>query len=259
MFIDPVVPVASTRQAGAAVKKGMRSLSLWYVSWLTRQINQFAVATSRSLHIIEQRLASIDHQLALGHEARHADRCISRPERRGAWWSDAAVPRRAGCARARPPCRSRCRPVAGQRDPRRGATAPTASTRGAATVKVWRRISPTSPQVNSGGDLERGGRRTRCHRAYRVCWSRAPAGLAAGGPAGDPFGDPGDLVRPRGARRSGSGPWSTIAATNVASVTRSRRLPDIGPTMGPIGGLTSSWSPAGSPRRACGHATALRH
>jgi len=91
MFIDPVVPVESSRQAGAAIKKSMRSASLWYVSWLTRQINQFAVATSRSLHLIEQRLEAIDRQLALDHEG--AAPVVEFPglNDSGAWWVDAAL------------------------------------------------------------------------------------------------------------------------------------------------------------------------
>ena len=55
-FIDPVVPVESERAAGAAVKKGMRSLLLWYVGWLTHQMSQSASAVSRALHIVDDRL-----------------------------------------------------------------------------------------------------------------------------------------------------------------------------------------------------------
>ncbi len=60
MYVDPVVPVDSNHRAGGAIKKGMRSASLWYVGWLTHQINQFASATSRSLHLIEQRLIELE-------------------------------------------------------------------------------------------------------------------------------------------------------------------------------------------------------
>ena len=60
MYVDPVVPVDSNHRAGGAIKKGMRSASLWYVGWLTHQINQFASATSRSLHLIEQRLVELE-------------------------------------------------------------------------------------------------------------------------------------------------------------------------------------------------------
>ena len=58
-FIDPVVPVESERAAGAAVKKGMRSLLLWYVGWITHQMSQFASAVSRALHIVDDRLKEL--------------------------------------------------------------------------------------------------------------------------------------------------------------------------------------------------------
>jgi len=47
-FVDPVVPVDSERAAGAVVKKGMRTLLLWYIGWVTHQISQFASAVSRT-------------------------------------------------------------------------------------------------------------------------------------------------------------------------------------------------------------------
>ncbi len=55
-FIDPVVPVESERAAGAFVKKGMRSLLMWYVGWVTHQMSQSASAMSRALHIVDDRL-----------------------------------------------------------------------------------------------------------------------------------------------------------------------------------------------------------
>jgi len=61
--IDPVVPVASDRAAGAFVKKGMRSALLWYVGWITHQISQFAAAVSRSLHIVEGRLKELERRV----------------------------------------------------------------------------------------------------------------------------------------------------------------------------------------------------
>jgi hypothetical protein len=62
-FVDPVVPVASERAAGAVVKKGMRSLLLWYVGWITHQVSQFASAVSRSLHIVEGRLKELERKV----------------------------------------------------------------------------------------------------------------------------------------------------------------------------------------------------
>ena len=62
-FIDPVVPVESERAAGAVVKKGMRSLLLWYVGWLTHQMSQSASAVSRALHIVDDRLHELERQV----------------------------------------------------------------------------------------------------------------------------------------------------------------------------------------------------
>jgi hypothetical protein len=62
-FIDPVVPVESERAAGAAVKKGMRSLLMWYVGWLTHQMSQSASAVSRALHIVDDRLGELERRV----------------------------------------------------------------------------------------------------------------------------------------------------------------------------------------------------
>ena len=59
-FIDPVVPVESERAAGAFVKKGMRSLFMWYVGWVTHQMSQSASAVSRALHIVDDRLKELE-------------------------------------------------------------------------------------------------------------------------------------------------------------------------------------------------------
>ena len=59
-FIDPVVPVDSERAAGAVVKKGMRTLFLWYVGWVTHQMSQSASAVSRALHIVDDRLKELE-------------------------------------------------------------------------------------------------------------------------------------------------------------------------------------------------------
>src|SRR3974390_3085728 len=62
-FIDPVVPVESERAAGAFVKKGMRSLLLWYVGWVTHQMSQSAAAASRALHVVDDRMGDMQRQL----------------------------------------------------------------------------------------------------------------------------------------------------------------------------------------------------
>jgi hypothetical protein len=62
-FIDPVVPVDSAKSGGAAVKKGLRSLSLWYMGYVTHQVSVFATAVSRSLHLLDGRVAVLQAQL----------------------------------------------------------------------------------------------------------------------------------------------------------------------------------------------------
>ncbi len=62
-FIDPVVPVGSEKAAGAFVKKGMRSMLLWYVGWVTHQMSQSASAVSRALHIVDQRIGELERQV----------------------------------------------------------------------------------------------------------------------------------------------------------------------------------------------------
>jgi hypothetical protein len=90
-FIDPVVPVASERAAGAAVKKGMRSLLLWYVGWLTHQMSQSASAVSRALHIVDDRLQELERQVE-GQRVPHAG-VVEFPDlqRADAWWVEPAV------------------------------------------------------------------------------------------------------------------------------------------------------------------------
>ena len=56
-------PVESERAAGAVVKKGMRSLLLWYVGWVTHQMSQSASAVSRALHIVDDRLKELERQV----------------------------------------------------------------------------------------------------------------------------------------------------------------------------------------------------
>ncbi|MGH8979590.1 MAG: class I SAM-dependent methyltransferase [Acidimicrobiales bacterium] len=63
VFIDPVVPVDSERPAGALVKKGLRSVSLWYVGYVTHQVSKFATAVSRTLHLVDNQLQEIRRAL----------------------------------------------------------------------------------------------------------------------------------------------------------------------------------------------------
>jgi hypothetical protein len=90
-FIDPVVPVESERAAGAAVKKGMRSLLLWYVGWLTHQMSQSASAVSRALHIVDDRLQDLERQVE-GQRVPPTG-VVEFPALQGAdaWWVEPAV------------------------------------------------------------------------------------------------------------------------------------------------------------------------
>ncbi len=63
VFIDPVVPVASERPAGAVVKKGLRAASLWYMGYVTHQVSKFATAVSRTLHLVDNQLQEIHRAL----------------------------------------------------------------------------------------------------------------------------------------------------------------------------------------------------
>jgi len=62
-FIDPVVPVDSAKSGGAAVKRTLRSLSLWYVGYVTHQVSQFASAVSRSMHLLDEQVSTLRTQL----------------------------------------------------------------------------------------------------------------------------------------------------------------------------------------------------
>jgi SAM-dependent methyltransferase len=90
-FIDPVVPVESERAAGAAVKKGMRSLLLWYVGWLTHQMSQSASAVSRALHIVDDRLQELE-RVVDGQRVPGAG-VLEFPglDRADAWWVESAA------------------------------------------------------------------------------------------------------------------------------------------------------------------------
>src|ERR1700685_2107744 len=90
-FIDPVVPVASERAAGAVVKKGMRTLLLWYVGWITHQVSQFASAVSRTLHIVEGRLKELERQVEVQRVPAAGVVEIPALQGAGTWWAAPAV------------------------------------------------------------------------------------------------------------------------------------------------------------------------
>jgi hypothetical protein len=64
-FIDPVVPIASSKSGGAMVKRTIRQASLWYVGWVTEQINQFATATSRAMRVLDDRMRALEDDFDL--------------------------------------------------------------------------------------------------------------------------------------------------------------------------------------------------
>src|SRR3984885_930260 len=90
-FIDPVVPVDSERAAGAFVKKGMRSLLLWYVGWLTHQMSQSASAVSRALHIVDDRLQELERQVEGQRVPPTGVVEFPALQHAGAWWVEPAV------------------------------------------------------------------------------------------------------------------------------------------------------------------------
>jgi hypothetical protein len=81
-FVDPVVPVDSQRAAGAVVKKGMRTVLLWYVGWITH----FASAVSRSLHIVEGRLKELERKVEVQRVPGAGVVEMAALHRTDAWW-----------------------------------------------------------------------------------------------------------------------------------------------------------------------------
>ncbi len=85
-FIDPVVPVTSRRPAGSAIKKGLRSLSLWYMGWVTHQVSQFGAAASRALHAVDAQLEDLQARVPPASPTLVLDL-----EPADAWWTARAV------------------------------------------------------------------------------------------------------------------------------------------------------------------------
>jgi hypothetical protein len=90
-FIDPVVPVESERAAGSYVKKGMRSMLLWYVGWITHQMSQSASAVSRALHIVDERLKELERQVEAQRVTDASVVEFPTSAGPGAWWAETAV------------------------------------------------------------------------------------------------------------------------------------------------------------------------
>ena len=90
-FIDPVVPVESERAAGAAVKKGMRTMLLWYVGWVTHQMSQSASAVSRALHIVDDHLKELERRVEAQRVPDAAVVEFPTSVGAGAWWIEPAL------------------------------------------------------------------------------------------------------------------------------------------------------------------------
>jgi len=95
-FVDPVVPIDSQRAAGAFVKKGMRSLLLWYIGWITHQISQFASAVSRTLHIVDGRLKELERKVEVQRVPSAGVVEFATLHEAGAWWVGPTVTAVAG-------------------------------------------------------------------------------------------------------------------------------------------------------------------
>jgi hypothetical protein len=83
--------VESERAAGAVVKKGMRSMLLWYVGWVTHQMSQSASAVSRALHIVDDRLQQLERQVEVQRVPPAGVVEFPALHRPDAWWVEPAV------------------------------------------------------------------------------------------------------------------------------------------------------------------------
>lgn len=91
VFIDPVVPIASERPAGAVVKRGIRGASLWYVGYVTHQVSKFATAVSRTLHLVDNQLQELHRALPPPSPAP-----VVASGDASSWWAGAALEALAG-------------------------------------------------------------------------------------------------------------------------------------------------------------------
>jgi hypothetical protein len=90
-YIDPVVPVRSSKAGGAVAKKVIRQASLWYMGWVTDQVNHFTTATVRALRGLDDRVRTLQRQYA-DHTTPAAPVLeLSWAHGPGAWWVPAAL------------------------------------------------------------------------------------------------------------------------------------------------------------------------
>ena len=90
-FIDPVVPVESSRPAGVVVKKSIRSMNFWYLRFITHQVSQFATAVSRSLHILDQQMSDLAAKVDTVEVPPSVVIDVPAAHRAGAWWVPTVV------------------------------------------------------------------------------------------------------------------------------------------------------------------------
>jgi hypothetical protein len=98
-FIDPVVPVASDKSGGAVVKKGVRTISLWYMGFVTHQVSQFASAVSRALHLLDEELIELRRQVEVQRVPPAPVVEVGWAHGVGAWWVPEAVKALTGAGR----------------------------------------------------------------------------------------------------------------------------------------------------------------
>ena len=90
-YIDPVVPVASSRSGGTLVKRSIRQASMWYVGWVTAQVNQFTAAATRTLRVLDDRVRALQRQLEAQQVPAAPVLETAWAHGPGAWWVDTAL------------------------------------------------------------------------------------------------------------------------------------------------------------------------
>ncbi len=96
VFIDPVVPVASRRPGGAAVKRGLRSLNLWYLRYITHQVSEFATAVSRALHVLDAQVTDLRRKVDALQVPPTGPVDVPWAHHLGAWWVNVVTGELAG-------------------------------------------------------------------------------------------------------------------------------------------------------------------
>jgi SAM-dependent methyltransferase len=96
VFIDPVVPVASRRPGGATVKRGLRSLNLWYLRYITHQVSEFATAVSRALHVLDAQVTDLLRKVDALQVPPTGPVDVPWAHHLGAWWVNVVIGELAG-------------------------------------------------------------------------------------------------------------------------------------------------------------------